>query len=198
MPPVISDEALDVLFRDARSQNGWRPKDIDDGVLDELHNIMKWGPTSANGWPMRTVFVRSPEAKAKLAATAMEGNQKKILAAPVTAILANDFAFFERMDTLFPHNPGMAEMFAGNAELAEITALRNGTLQAAYFMIAARALGLDCGPMSGFDNAACDQAFFSETPEVRSNFICSLGYGDPAALFPRLPRPEFDDVCRTE
>lgn len=188
---------MDVLFRDARSQNRWLPCDVPRETLRELHDLMKWGPTSANCWPQRVVFTVTEEAKERLASIAMSGNQDKIRQAPATAILGCDLAFFEKMDVLFAHNPGMAEIFRSNAELAEVTAFRNATLQGAYFMLAARSLGLDCGPMSGFDNAKCDELFFRGTT-VRSNFLCSVGYGDPEDLFGRLPRPEFEDVCRVE
>ena len=195
--PRVAEESMDVLFRDARSQNGWLPREVPQETLRELHDLMKWGPTSANGWPQRVVFTLTKESKERLASVAMPGNQDKIRQAPVTAILGYDLAFFEKMDVLFAHDPGMAEMFRNNAELAEVTALRNATLQGAYFMLAARSLGLDCGPMSGFDNAKCDELFFPGTT-VRSNFLCSIGYGDPEALFGRLPRPDFDEVCRVE
>ena len=190
---IVDEGALDVLFRDARSQNGWLPGPVADETLQELYDVMKWGPTSANGFPMRVLFLKSQEERDKLATVAMSGNQEKIKTAPVVAILANDQRFFERMDKLFPHNPGMAELFENDQEIAEITAFRNGTLQGAYFMIAARAVGLDCGPMSGFDNAACDALFFPDG-QLKSNFICALGKGDPDKLFDRLPRPSFDEV----
>jgi len=193
----IDDDAMDLLFRDARSQNGWLPRGVSRETLQELHDLMKWGPTSANSWPQRVVFAASEEAKQRLASVAMPGNQHKIRQAPVTAILGYDLAFFEKMDVLFAHDPGMAEMFRKNAELAEVTAFRNATLQGAWFMMAARSLGLDCGPMSGFDNAKCDELFFLGST-VRSNFLCSIGYGDPEVVFPRLPRPEFEEVCRVE
>ena len=195
--PRIDDGAMDVLFRDARSQNRWLRREVSRDTLQELHDLMKWGPTSANSWPQRVVFAASAEAKERLASVAMPGNQDKIRQAPVTAILAYDLAFFEKMDVFFAHDPGMAEMFRSNAELSEVTAFRNATLQGAYFMIGARSLGLDCGPMSGFDNGKCDELFFAGT-SVRSNFLCSIGYGDPEGLFPRLPRPEFGEVCRVE
>ena len=195
--PKITGVCMDVLFRDARSQNRWLPREVSRDTLQELHDLMKWGPTSANSWPQRVVFAASAEAKERVASVAMPGNQAKIRQAPVTAILAYDLAFFEKMDVLFAHDPGMADMFRNNPALTEVTAFRNATLQGAYFMIAARSLGLDCGPMSGFDNAKCDELFFAGT-SVRSNFLCSIGYGDPEGLFPRLPRPEFTDVCRVE
>ncbi len=193
----IDNHAKDVLFRDARSQNRWLPREVSRDTLQELHDLMKWGPTSANCWPQRVVFAASAEAKDRVASVAMLGNRDKIRQAPVTAVLAYDLAFFEKMNVLFAHNPGMADMFRDDAALAEITAFRNATLQGAYFMLAARSLGLDCGPMSGFDNAKCDELFFAGT-SVRSNFLCSIGYGDPEGLFPRLPRPEFTEVCRVE
>lgn len=195
--PKIDAATMDVLFRDARSQNMWQPREVPRETLQELHDLMKWGPTSANCYPQRIVFAASAEAKERVAGIAMPGNQAKIRQAPVTAILGYDLAFFEKMDVLFAHDPGMAEMFRKNSALTEVTAFRNGTLQGAYFMIAARSLGLDCGPMSGFDNAKCDELFFPGTA-VRSNFLCSIGYGDPEGLFGRLPRPEFTDVCRVE
>ncbi len=195
--PKIGDEALNILFRDARSQNGWLPREVPEETLRELHDLMKWGPTSANCWPQRVVFTVSGEAKERLASVAMPGNRNKIRQAPATAILGHDLAFFEKMDVLFAHDPGMAEMYRSDSELAEVTAFRNATLQGAYFMLAARSLGLDCGPMSGFDNAKCDETFFAGT-SVRSNFLCSIGYGDPEGVFPRLPRPEFSEVCRIE
>ncbi len=190
----LDDPALDLLFREARSQNAWLDRPVPEVVLRELYDLMKWGPTSANGFPIRIVFAQSTESKARLAGVAMESNRKKIQQAPVTAILAYDPRFWTHMHQLFPQSPGMPKMFEGDSQLAETTAFRNGTLQGAYFLIAARSLGLDCGPMSGFDNAAVDRLFLNGT-SYRSNFICSIGFGDPAGLFPRLPRPEFDDVC---
>jgi 3-hydroxypropanoate dehydrogenase len=193
----IPDPCFDVLFRDARSQNKWQDRPVPTSLLEELHDLVKWGPTSANGFPLRVVFAVSDEAREKLAGVAMPGNADKIRSAPVTAILGHDLHFFEKMGELFPHNPGIADMFRGNQSLAEVTAFRNGTLQGAYFMLAARGLGLDCGPLSGFDNTRCDEIFFADT-SVRSNFLCSLGYGDPEGLFPRQPRPDFADICRIE
>ena len=186
--------ALDVIFRDARSQNKWLDRDVSDEQLHQLYDLMKWGPTSANGFPIRIVFVRSDEQKEKLASVAMDSNAAKIRQAPVTAVLGYDLRFFERLPTLFAHDPSMVKLFENSEELAEITAFRNGTLQGAYFMIAARSIGLDCGPMSGFDNAGVNELFFPGG-RILSNFICSIGYGDPEGLFDRLPRPSFDDVC---
>lgn len=185
--------ALDQLFRSARTHNGWLDRPVPDNLLVELHDLMKWGPTSANCWPLRTVFVKSPEAKARLLPLLMEGNRAKTEAAPVTAILGMDLAFYEKLPRLFPHTDAKA-WFIGNQPLIEATAFRNSSLQGAYLMIAARALGLDCGPMSGFDAAAVDAAFFAGT-QIKTNFICNLGYGDPTALFPRSPRPAFEEVC---
>ncbi|MFN4149057.1 MAG: malonic semialdehyde reductase [Rhodocyclaceae bacterium] len=190
----LDDAALDQLFRAARTHNAWQDKPVPDSLLKELHELMKWGPTSANCWPLRVVFVKSPEAKARLIPLLMEGNRAKVQAAPVTAILGMDMAFYEQLPKLFPHTDARS-WFVGNEALIETTAFRNSSLQGAYFMLAARALGLDCGPMSGFDNAKVDAEFFAGTT-IKSNFICSLGYGDPAGLFPRSPRPEFEEVCK--
>lgn len=184
---------LDQLFRDARTHNGWLDKPVPEALLKELHDLMKWGPTSANCWPLRVVYVQSPEAKARLLPLMMEGNRAKTEAAPVTAILGMDLDFPEMLPKLFPHTDAKS-WFAGNEALTEATAFRNSSLQGAYFMIAARALGLDCGPMSGFDADKVNAEFFAGT-RIRTNFICNLGYGDPAALFPRSPRPAFDEVC---
>ncbi|NWG30102.1 MAG: malonic semialdehyde reductase [Rhodocyclaceae bacterium] len=190
----LDDAALDQLFRTARTHNAWQDKPVPDTLLRELHELMKWGPTSANCWPLRVVYVKSAQAKERLIPLLMEGNRAKVRAAPVTAILGMDMAFYEQLPKLFPHTDARS-WFAGNPALIEATAFRNSSLQGAYFMLAARALGLDCGPMSGFDNAAVDAEFFAGTT-VKSNFICSLGYGDPAGLFPRSPRPSFDEVCK--
>ncbi len=184
---------LDQLFRTARTQNAWLDKPVSDSLLAELHDLMKWGPTSANCWPLRVVYVKSPAAKARLLPLLLEGNRAKTEAAPVTAILGMDMAFYEELPRLFPHTDAKA-WFVGNAPLIESTAFRNSSLQGAYFMLAARALGLDCGPMSGFDNAKVDAEFFAGTTS-KSNFLCSLGHGDPAALFPRSPRPTFKEIC---
>ena len=192
---VIPEDALDILFRTARSQNRWLDEPVPEAMLYELHELMKWGPTSANGYPQRIVFASSEDAKEKLASVAMEGNKEKIRTAPVVAILANDSLFYEKLPELFPHDPGMPKFFRENPEIADITAFRNGTLQSAYFMIAARCLGLDCGPMSGFDNATCDEIFFPDG-QWKSNFLCGIGHGDPEGVLGRLPRPTFDDVCR--
>lgn len=186
--------ALDQLFRNARTHNAWLDKPVADSLLAELHDLMKWGPTSANCWPLRVVYVKSPEARARLLPLMMEGNRAKTAAAPVVAILGMDMAFYEELPRLFPHTDARS-WFVGNDALIEATAFRNSSLQGAYFMLAARALGLDCGPMSGFDADKVNAEFFAGTT-IKSNFICSLGYGDPAALFPRSPRPEFAEVCK--
>ncbi len=195
MSDVLDDQAFDVLFREARTQNIWREEPISDDRIRALYDLMKWGPTSANCFPMRTIFVASEEEKARLATMVMEGNDEKVKAASAVAIIGYDLEFYEMIPTLFPHQPEAREWFAHDKDVAFTTAFRNGTLQGAYLMIAARGLGLDCGPMSGFDNAAVDEAYFAGT-SVKSNFLCALGTGDPAGLFPRSPRPDFDEVCQ--
>ncbi len=201
MPPAFEDRALDAsaldqLFRTARTYNQFSGE-IDDATLHRLYELMKWGPTSANMWPARLIFVRSAEAKARLAPALDEGNREKTLAAPVTVILGHDLAFFEKLPVLFPHTDARA-WFADKPEDAlETIALRNGSLQGAYLILAARALGLDTGPMSGFDNAKVDAEFFAGT-RIRSNFLINLGIGDRSSIFARSPRPPFDEVCRIE
>jgi 3-hydroxypropanoate dehydrogenase len=208
MNNVLRDEALDQLFREARTHNAWLDKPVTDTTLRQLYDVMKWGPTSANSSPARFVFIRSQEAKERLRPTLAPGNVEKTMAAPVTVIVAYDLLFFEKLPKLFPHSPAMRDLFAENPQLIEATAKRNSSLQGAYMMIAARALGLDCGPMSGFDNARLDEEFFGAGKEcegceqeffpaghVKSNFLCNLGYGDPSKLFPRAPRLEFNEAC---
>ena len=196
MANALDPAALDQLFRSARTHNGWNDKPVDESVVRDLYDLFKWGPTSANSSPARFVWVRSPEAKSQLASLAMELNRPKILAAPLTVIIGNDLDFPAMLPKLLP--PGRAEamqkMFS-KPGLAEITAMRNGSLQGAYLILAARALGLDCGPMSGFDNAGVDQAFFAGT-RIQSNFICSLGYGKPESVHPRSPRLTFEEAGR--
>jgi len=192
---TINDEALDALFRTARTHNGWTAEPVSDELLHRIWDLAKMGPTSANTGPLRIVFVRSPEAKARLAPAMASANLEKTNAAPATAILAYDLAFYEKLTVLFPHSPGMGESFAANPARAEATAKMNATLGAAYFMLAARALGVDCGPMAGFDNAAVDKEFFAGT-QWRSNFLCNLGHGDPAKLHPRGARLSFDEACK--
>ncbi len=191
----LGDEALDIIFRQARTHNGWTDEPVSDETLKQLYDLMKWGPTSANCSPTRIVFVKSKEAKEKLAPALSEGNLKKTMAAPVTAILGYDVEFYERLPELFPHAPDAKTWFNWSKEWAEQTAFRNGSLQGAYFMIAARSLGLDCGPMSGFDMKKVDDAFFAGTT-VKVNFLCNLGHGDPSALFGRSPRLPFEEVCK--
>ncbi|MES1974066.1 MAG: malonic semialdehyde reductase [Pseudomonadota bacterium] len=191
MSEKLSDAALDTIFRAARTYNGYTDEPVSTAELRAIWDLMKWGPTSANQLPARLIWCVSDEAKAKLAACTSAQNAPKILKAPVTVIIGMDTNFHEHLPELFPHTNAKA-WFDGNAELREISALRNSTLQGAYFIIAARALGLDTGPMSGFDNGKVDAAFFADTPAVKSNFISTLGHGDPATIFDRLPRPDFD------
>lgn len=190
MTQTLGDAALDQLFRTARTYNAYQDKPVTRAQMDAIWELMKFGPTSANCLPARLVWVESAEAKAKLAAMAMPANGEKILSAPVTVILGMDLEFYEQLPELFPHADARS-WFAGNDALAEMTAFRNSSLQGGYFILAARALGLDTGPMSGFANDAVDAAFFAGT-KVKSNFICTLGYGDPASIFERSPRPGFD------
>lgn len=194
MTQVLDSTALNQLFLSARTYNAWRDEPVPDTLLHQLYDLLKMAPTSANCSPARIVFVRTPEQKARLAPALAEGNRAKTLAAPVTAIIAHDLAFYEQLPRLFPHTDARA-WFVGNESLINTTAFRNGTLQGGYLILAARALGLDCGPMSGFDNAKVDELFFPNQP-VRSNFLCNLGYGDPASVHPRSPRFVFEDACK--
>ncbi|TDF59575.1 malonic semialdehyde reductase [Cupriavidus sp. L7L] len=204
----LSEEGMDLLFREARTHNAWLSQPVSDETLRQLYDLMKWGPTSANCSPARILFLRTPEAKQRLVPALAPGNVEKTMAAPVTAIIAYDVKFYELLPKLFPHADARS-WFADTPELALTTARRNSSLQGAYFIIAARSLGLDCGPMSGFDNAKVDHEFFPADPKenafqleyfpdshVKSNFLCNLGYGDPAKLFPRGPRLEFDEACK--
>jgi 3-hydroxypropanoate dehydrogenase len=208
MNRALNGEALDQIFREARTYNGWQDKPVTDDLLNQVYDLMKWGPTSANGSPARLIFLRSQESKERLRPLLAPGNVEKTMTAPVTAIIAYDLLFFHKLPKLFPHAPGMRDLFAQNPQLVEETAKRNSSLQGAYLIIAARALGLDCGPMSGFDNARLDEEFFGAGKEcegceqeffpsghVKSNFLCNLGYGDPSTLFPRSPRLTFDEAC---
>ena len=192
----MSATALDQIFLKARTHNAWLKKDVPDALLRQVVDLCKIGPTSANCSPARFVFVKSPAAKAKLKPHLSEGNRDKTMAAPVTAIIATDYKFYDYLPKLFPHADARS-WFAGKKDHADTTAFRNGTLQGAYFIIAARALGLDCGPMSGFDNAGVDADFFTGT-DWKSNFLCNVGYGDPSGLFPRSPRFTFDEMARIE
>lgn len=190
MSEPLSDRALDQLFREARSYNGYLDKPVSEAQLHAIWDLVKYGPTSANALPARIVWCVSDEARQKLAALAAESNRAKILSAPVTAIIGMDEEFHEHLPDLFPHADARS-WFVGKPDLARTTAFRNSSLQGGYFILAARALGLDTGPMSGFDNAAVDAAFFADQPSVKSNFIATLGHGDPASIFGRSPRPDF-------
>lgn len=190
MSQPLDDAALDQLFRTARTYNGYLDKPVTEAQLHAIWDLMKMGPTSANQMPARLVWCVTPEAKEKLAALAGGANPDKIRKAPVTVIIGMDLDFHEQLPWLFPHTDAKS-WFDGNEPLRQISAMRNSTLQGGYFILAARALGLDTGPMSGFDNAAVDAAFFADTPRVKSNFISTLGYGDPATIFERSPRPDF-------
>jgi len=209
MSHPLGDGALNQLFREARTHTAWLDRPVSDEVLRQLYDLAKWGPTSVNCLPARILFLRTREAKERLRPALSPGNVEKTMMAPVTAIIAYDELFYEKLPTLFPQNSGIRELFANSPELAQTTAFRNGTLQGGYFIVAARSLGLDCGPMSGFDNAkvdaefltaaACDGETAAEIPttcRIKSNFLCNLGYGDPAALYPRNPRLGFDEACR--
>jgi len=193
MNEAISAESIQQLFTGARTHHAWQDKPVADGLLQEIYDLAKWGPTSANCSPFRVVFVKSKSAKEKLIPALMGSNVEQVRAAPVTAIIAYDQKFYDQMPTLFPAYD-MRPMFVSNPPLSEQTAFRNGTLQGAYLILAARSLGLDAGPMSGFDNAKLDQLFF-EKSAWKSNFICNLGYGDAAKLHPRGPRLSFDQAC---
>jgi 3-hydroxypropanoate dehydrogenase len=191
---AISDEALDQLFRTARSQNKWLPKPVPATLIQAVYDLLRMAPTSANCSPARFVFVTTDEGRARLKPHVLPNNVSKVMTAPVTVIIGHDLAFYERLPELFPHTDAKA-WFVGNDQLIQTTAFRNGSLQGAYLMLAARSLGLDCGPMSGFNNAGVDEEFFPNST-VRSNFICGLGYGDPSGVFPRSPRLSFDEACK--
>jgi 3-hydroxypropanoate dehydrogenase len=190
----LSSFALDQIFLQARTHNAWQAKDVPDALLHELADLLKMGPTSANSSPGRFLFLKTQAAKERLKPHLSENNKGKTMAAPVVAIIGYDLEFYEKLGKLFPHNQTARSWFAGNAALIEATAFRNSSLQGAYMIIAARALGLDCGPMSGFANAGVDKEFFPDG-KIKSNFICSIGYGDPAGIFQRSPRFEFDEFC---
>ena len=209
MGQKIDGAAMDTIFREARaSYSKWQNKPVTDETLRELYDLLKWGPTSANGEPARFAFLRTRESKERLRPALAPLNVEKTMSAPVTVIVAYDLKFYDQLPKLFPQKPAMKTLYEGSPELVQATARRNSSLQGAYLMLAARSLGLDCGPMSGFDNAkvdeeffgagkpcfGCDQEFFPEG-HVKSNFICNLGYGDPASLHPRLPRLSFNEAC---
>lgn len=194
MTEILSDAGLDQIFRQARTYRAWRPEEVSDVLLEAAYDLAKMGPTAANGSPLRVAFVRSREAKEKLRPALDAGNVDKTMAAPVTAIVAYDLEFYEQFSKLAPHRDGR-KIFGGKPALVEETVMRNGSLQGGYFILAARAVGLDCGPMSGFDRRKVDEAFFAGT-SWRSNFLCNLGHGDPSALRPRAARLDFDEACR--
>jgi len=194
--PELSPAAFDQLFRQARTYNAFSGE-VDDATLRRLYDLVKWGPTTANTCPARFVFVTSPQARARLGPALDEGNYAKTMAAPVVVIVAYDMAFYEKSPVLFPHVDARSWFDTKPEAALETIALRNGSLQGAYLILAARALGLDCGPMSGFDNAKVDAAFFAGTT-IRSNFLVNLGRGDPASIFPRSPRLGFEEACRIE
>jgi len=207
MTSTLDDQGMDLLFRQARTHSAWLDRPVSDATLRQLYELMRWGPTSANCCPARIFFLRTAQAKARLLPALSPGNVEKTRAAPVTAIIAYDLRFYDKLPRLFPHNPGMRQAYVDAPQLVEATARRNSSLQGAYLMIAARAVGLDCGPMSGFDNVrvdeeffaagkceGCDEEFFAEG-HLRSNFLCNLGYGDATKLFARSPRLEFEEAC---
>lgn len=195
MPQTLDDAALDTIFRTARTYNGYTDQPVDEAQLRDIWDLMKWGPTSANQLPARLVWCVSDEAKRKLADCCSAQNAPKVLKAPVSVVIGMDEEFHEQLPWLFPHTDAKS-WFDGNLELRQASAFRNSSLQGAYFIIAARALGLDTGPMSGFDGGKVNAAFFGDTPNVKVNFISTLGYGDPATIFDRSPRPDFDRFNR--
>lgn len=191
----VDDASLDILFRQARTHNGWDSRPVSDAELHEIYELMKWGPTSANASPLRILFLKTPQAKARLLPAMSAGNQDKTRTAPITAILAYDTEFYEKLPVLFPHAPDARSWFAGNAASIEATAFRNSALQGAYFILAARAIGLDTGPMSGFDATKVNAEFFPDG-KFKVNFICNLGHGDHSKVFGRSPRLAFDEACK--
>lgn len=193
-PFVLDSRTRAQLLTHARSQNAWLKRPVSDELLRELYELAKWGPTSMNCSPMRVMFVRSREARTRLLSAVLPGNAEKVRTAPVVAIVAHDTAFYEQLPKLFPHRPNAGDLFRDRPALAEETCFRNSSLQGGYFILAARMLGLDCGPLSGFDAAVVNSQFFEGT-SLRVNFLCCLGYGDPAGLFARSPRLKFDEAC---
>ncbi len=187
---------LELLFTEARSHNRWKDQPVSDELLRRVYDLCKWGPTTTNSCPARFLFIKTPAAKEKLKATLAPANVEKSMTAPVVAVIAYDLEFYTKLDILSPKNKARTWYEgAGKEELIKSTAFRNGSLQGAYFMLAARSLGLDCGPMGGFDNGKLDNAFFAGT-QWKSNFICALGYGNPEALYPRAARLPFEDTCK--
>ncbi len=195
--PTASEADLKLLFLDAHTHNGWLDKPVEDDLLRRLYEVARMGPTSANGQPMRVLFVKSREARERLKPALSPGNVDKTMSAPVTAIVAYDLEFYEKMPKLFPGRDMRTAFAAMPPEKRERMAIVNGTLQGGYLVLAARALGLDCGPMGGFDNAAVDATFFPDGT-WKSIFLLNLGYGDPAKVWPRNPRLDFDEACRIE
>jgi 3-hydroxypropanoate dehydrogenase len=208
MSQIVDDLALGTLFREARTYVTWQPRPVTDQTLRDLYDLLKWAPTSANASPAQSAFLRSKEAKDRLRPALAPGNIEKTMTAPVTVIVAYDVKFYDQLPKLFPHSPGVKQLFESNPQRVEVTAQRNSSLQGAYLILAARAIGLDCGPISGFDNVKVDEEFFATgkpcfgceqefVPEghVKSNFLCNLGYGDPNSLLPRLPRLPFNEAC---
>lgn len=191
---AITESAQKQIFTEARTHNAWRDREIPVELLKSLYDLMKWGPTSANCCPARLIFLTTAAAKERLRPHLSEGNRDKTMAAPAVAIVGFDTLFYEKLPDLFPHKPEAREWFEGEEKSGNVTAFRNGSLQGGYFIIAARSLGLDCGPMSGFDNDGVDQEFWPDG-RIKSNFLCNLGYGDPSGLFPRGPRLDFDEAC---
>lgn len=191
---IADDEALDLIWRNARTFSAWQEKDVDDALLQRVYDLCKWGPTSQNCLPLRIVFVKSKEAKERLKPCLAAGNVDKTMSAPATAIIGYDMEFYENLPKLWPANPRAKEGLENNSVMATETAFRNGSLQGGYFILAARSLGLDCGPMSGFNNVKLDEEFFAGT-KIKSNFLCNLGYGDKSKLYPRGPRLEFAETC---
>ena len=189
----LSDKQLALLFGEARSMNGWQDKEISDAMIMSIYELTKMGPTSTNCCPARFKFIKSDDQKQLLKEALLPNNVDKVMSAPVIAIIGYDLDFSDNMSKLFPHMD-VAPMYKGNAEFNQATAFRNSSLQGAYFMMVSRALGLDCGPMSGFNNDLVDQTFFKDT-NIKSNFLCCIGYGDPSKIFMRLPRLDFDDAC---
>lgn len=191
---ILSDHALNMLFREARTYSKWQDRGLSDVVIHALYDLLKMGPTSANCSPARFIFVRSKEAKEKLSPCLDAGNVDKTMAAPLTAIIINDFAFYDKLPQLFPHADARS-WYAGKPQAIEDATLRNAALQGAYLIMAARALGLDCGPMSGFNKDKVKAEFFPEQKDWHANFLCNIGYGEPDSVYPRLPRLNFADAC---
>jgi len=189
-----SDAILDQLFRQARSHNGWQEREVSDEQLQQIYDLMKMGPTSLNSCPARIVFIKSQNAKLRLKECVNEGNVKKSMTAPVVALIGMDMEFYRKLEKLWPHQKDAASWYTGNPEKTREVAFRNSTLQGAYFIMAVRSMGLDAGPMTGFNFAKMDETFFPDGT-IKSNFICAIGYGDEARLYPRGPRLDFDEAC---